>query len=42
MGPSVRTALRRRAARLRVVTTFTPVDGVPVTTSAWITLPRRR
>ena len=42
MGPSVRASLRRRAVRVQVVTAFTPLDGVPVTTSAWITLPRRR
>ena len=42
MGPAVRASVRRHAVRVRVVTTFTPVNGTPVTSSAWATLPRRR
>jgi DNA-binding beta-propeller fold protein YncE len=42
MGPSVRASLRRRATPVLVSTTFTPVGGVPVSSSAWFTLPRRR
>jgi hypothetical protein len=42
MGPAVRASLRRRATPVLVSTTFTPVGGVPVSSSAWFTLPRRR
>lgn len=42
MGPPVRALLRHHAMRVRVVTTFTPTGGAPVTSSVLTTLPRRR
>lgn len=42
MGVTGRTALRSRALKLRVVTTFTPVAGAAVSSTRTITAKRRR